>query len=153
VRDAEDNFDVIGHGCNCYCTMGAGIALSVKKKWPDAYAIDKASPFADKGKLGTYTKWKNDDITVLNMYTQWDYKGSDVNADYAAIRSCMKAVKSEYSGAKIGIPLIGAGLAGGEWHIIKKIIEEELQGEDVTVVIWEKSKINWHLKLLETNNV
>jgi len=148
VRDAERDFDVISHGCNCYCTMGAGIAVAVKNKWPQAYAADKASAFADKGKLGTYTQWSNDEITVINMYTQWDYKGSSVNADYDAIRGCMKLLKEEYSGKKIGLPLIGSGLAGGDWNTISGIIEQELGGEDIAIVIWEHSKEPWQLKLL-----
>jgi len=142
IRDAERDFDVIGHGCNCYCTFGAGIALGVKKSYPDAYAVDKASAFADKGKLGTYTEWSNDNITIINMYTQWDYKNSGRSADYDAIRSCMKAMKSEFSGKKIGLPLVGAGLAGGDFDIIEKIIKEELINEDVTIVVWEKDYKN-----------
>ena len=43
VRDAEKDFDVIGHGCNCWCTMGAGIALGVKRKWRRAYDADTAT--------------------------------------------------------------------------------------------------------------
>ena len=153
VRDAERDFDVIGHGCNCWCTMGKGIALDVKKKYPRAYDADRATALGDKDKLGTFTSWENLGLTVLNMYTQWHYAGSDVKADYDAIRNCMKLVKKYHSRKKIGLPLIGAGLAGGSWDIIEKIIEEELVGEDVTVVIWEKSKEPWQLKLLETNNV
>jgi len=149
VRDAERDYDVISHGCNCYCTFGAGIALGVKNKWPDAYAADRASVFADKGKLGTYTQWSNDNITILNMYTQWDYKGKSINADYDAIRSCMKAMKLEFSGNKIGLPLVGAGLAGGDFNIIEKIIKEELVNEDVTIVVWEKTKEQWQLNLLK----
>lgn len=26
----EGEFDVIAHGCNCFCTMGAGIAVAMK---------------------------------------------------------------------------------------------------------------------------
>jgi len=153
VRDAERDFDVMAHGCNCYCTMGAGIALAVKRKYPEAAAVDKASSFADKEKLGTYTKWSNDNITVVNMYTQWDYKGREINADYDAIRNCMKLMKGQFSGKKIGLPLIGAGLAGGDWKLISEIIEQELTGEDVTVVIWENSKESWQLQLLNNSNV
>jgi O-acetyl-ADP-ribose deacetylase (regulator of RNase III) len=142
VRDAERDFDVIAHGCNCYCVFGAGIALTVKRKYPQAYSADKASAFADKGKLGTYTQWSNDNITILNMYTQWDYKGRNINADYDAIRGCMKAMKSEFSGKKIGLPLIGSGLAGGDFYVIEKIISEELLNEDVTIVVWEKDYKN-----------
>ena len=36
--------------------------------------------------------------------------------------------------ADAGLPLIGAGLAGGDWTIIEKIIEEETRGEYVTIV-------------------
>jgi O-acetyl-ADP-ribose deacetylase (regulator of RNase III) len=78
VRDAERDYDVIGHGCNCYCTMGAGIAYGVKMKWPDAYEVDKATPYGDSSKLGNYSKWSNGDITILNMYTQWNYRGTNV---------------------------------------------------------------------------
>lgn len=149
VRDAERDFDVIGHGCNCYCTMGKGIALDIKKKYPRAYDADRATAFGEKMKLGRCSVWNNDDITILNMYTQWDFKGSDIKADYNVIRECMKRVKECYSGKKIGLPLIGAGLANGDWSIISLIITEELLGEDITIIIWENSKEKWQLKLLE----
>jgi hypothetical protein len=35
---------------------------------------------------------------------------------------------------KIGYPLYGSGLAGGSWEIISKIIDEELKGENHTLV-------------------
>ena len=34
------DFDVIVHGCNCFCTMGAGIALQIKHHFPEAYYAD-----------------------------------------------------------------------------------------------------------------
>lgn len=154
VRDAERDYDVIGHGCNCWCTMGAGIALGVKQKWRRAYDADTATAYGDSDKLGTYSSWNNDDITVLNLYTQWNYKGSNgVKADYDAIRNCMILIRDNFSGQKIGLPLIGAGLAGGDWKIIEQIIKEELEGEDVTVVVWERSKVSWEKQLLRKENV
>jgi O-acetyl-ADP-ribose deacetylase (regulator of RNase III) len=51
----------------------------------------------------------------------------------------MKLLKKDFSGKRIGLPQIGAGLAGGDWNIISKIIEDELKGEDVTIVIYEPS--------------
>jgi len=153
VRDAERDFDVIGHGCNCFNNMGAGIAKDVRIQYPGAYKVDVATQMGSKDKLGKYTKWDGENITILNLYTQWKYGNSERNADYDAIRNCMKSIKEDYSGKKIGLPLIGAGLAQGDWGIISKIIEEELIGEDVTIMIWEKSKEPWQLKLLETSNV
>jgi len=46
----------------------------------------------------------------------------------------MRIIKNDFSGKRIGYPLIGAGLAGGNWRIISKIIDEELNGEDHTLV-------------------
>ncbi len=152
IRDAEKDYDVIAHGCNAFCTFGAGIALGVKNKWPEAYAADKRTVYGDSGKLGTYSSWTTPSgLVILNLYTQWQYRGApdDIKADYEAIRKCMKLIKQNFYGQRIGLPLVGAGLAGGDWDVISEIIEEELNGEDVTVVIWEKSKDQWQLDLLE----
>jgi O-acetyl-ADP-ribose deacetylase (regulator of RNase III) len=62
----------------------------------------------------------------------------------------MKLIKDGFSGKKIGLPFIGAGLAGGDWAIISQIIKEELAGEDITVVVWEKSRDKWQLDLLNS---
>ena len=34
-------FDVIIQGCNCFHTMGAGIAKYIKQDFPEAFAADK----------------------------------------------------------------------------------------------------------------
>ncbi len=46
----------------------------------------------------------------------------------------MTEVKLHFSGRRIGYPLIGAGLAKGNWKLISQIIDEELEGEDHTLV-------------------
>ena len=46
-------FDVIVHGCNCMCAMGAGIAKGIKATFPEAYAADCATPRGAREKLGT----------------------------------------------------------------------------------------------------
>jgi O-acetyl-ADP-ribose deacetylase (regulator of RNase III) len=136
-------FDVIIHGCNCFCTMGAGIARAVKDEFPEAFQADQATEKGDRAKLGTFThaavERNGQVITVINAYTQFDYQGKGVLADYGAIRSVFKALKSEFSGSRFGFPLIGAGLAGGDWAVISEIICEELQGEDFTLVEFDRS--------------
>ncbi|MER8782100.1 hypothetical protein NKH60_12735 [Mesorhizobium sp. M1006] len=46
----------------------------------------------------------------------------------------MQAVKGKFAGKRIGYPKIGAGLAGGDWETIASIINDELAGEDHTLV-------------------
>jgi O-acetyl-ADP-ribose deacetylase (regulator of RNase III) len=131
-------FDVIIHGCNCQNTMGAGIAKSIKRAFPDAYKADQATRKGDRKKLGSYSsasvELEGHTLTVVNAYTQFHYGGSGVRADYNAIRKVFALIKQDFSGARIGYPLIGAGLARGDWSLISQIIEEELEGEDHTLV-------------------
>ena len=44
---------------------------------------------------------------------------------------------SEYVKKLMAMPKIGAGLAGGDWEIIERILDDEMRGEYVTVVTWE----------------
>ncbi|MET4074319.1 macro domain-containing protein [Hymenobacter sp. UYCo722] len=135
-------FDVIVHGCNCFCTMGAGIAKTVKQVFPAAYEADAATVVGDKIKLGQYTvatvEAGGKPLAIVNAYTQYQWKGPGRKADYAALRQVFRRVKQEYAGQRIGYPAIGAGLAGGEWSVIAAIIEEELAGEDHVFVEWQK---------------
>jgi O-acetyl-ADP-ribose deacetylase (regulator of RNase III) len=137
-RAMAGEFDVIIHGCNCFCAMGAGIARSIKTEFPEAFQADLATEKGDRSKLGGFSHAtlmrKGHAITVINAYTQFRYSGKGVLADYDAIRSVFKKLKSQFPGKRFGFPLIGAGLAGGEWHVISEIIDQELQGEDFTLV-------------------
>lgn len=131
-------FDVIVHGCNCQCTMGAGIAKSIKSLFPEAYEADCQTQKGNREKLGTISQASVNrggiKLTIVNAYTQFHWRGTGVKADYNAIRSAMRAVKNSCQGQRIGYPLIGAGLAGGDWPTIEEIINEELVGEDHTLV-------------------
>lgn len=133
----EGHFDVIGHGANCFCTMGSGIAPQIKAKYPEAYEVDCKTTSGDINKLGTITHTENTNPIVVNIYSQYDTKGrrqGKIDLDYDALRSGLREVKAKFSGKRIGMPKIGAGLAGGDWNIIEKIIEEEMRGEYVTIV-------------------
>ena len=133
-------FDVIVHGCNCFCIMGAGIAKSIKQVFPQAYAADMKTVKGGKSKLGSYSSSAividDKEFTVINAYTQYHWRGTGNKADYKAIRSVFSLIKKNYAGMRIGYPLIGAGLAGGDWNVISGIIKTELTGEDHTLVLF-----------------
>ena len=135
------DFDVIIHGCNCQNTMGAGIAKSIKKHFPAAYDADLATEKGSRDKLGTYSSatvyCDGRALTIVNAYTQFNWRGRGIKADYDAIRSVFAAIKSDFAGKRIGYPLIGAGLAGGDWDVISEIITEELDGENHTLVEYQ----------------
>lgn len=137
IADAA-SYDVIVHGANCFCTMKSGIAKQVIQHFPEAEQVDKQTTKGERSKLGTITHTLHTTPIVVNAYTQFEYGTDKMNCDYNAVRNCMKELKKKFSGKKIGMPQIGAGLAGGDWNTIKQIIHDELQDEDVTIVYWNK---------------
>lgn len=131
-------FDVIVHGCNCRHTMGGGIARQIKHAFPEAEDADLATEYASREKLGTLSTATvardGRQFFVVNAYTQFEPGAA---ANYDAIRSCFREVKRRFAGMKIGYPRVGAGIGGGDWSVISAIIDEELAGENHTLVEYQ----------------
>lgn len=134
----EGRFDVIVHGCNCFCSMGAGIAHAIQAKFPEALAADLLTIKGDRNKLGFFSSTtvteNGNEFIIVNGYTQFHHSGNPPFVDYDAVESLFARIKKEFTGKRIGYPKIGAGLAGGDWSRIKGIIDRELAGEDHTFV-------------------
>ncbi len=136
----NESFDVILQGCNCHHSWNGGIAKQIKFQIPEAYAVDVDTPYGDKNKLGTISYTKLHPFTVVNCYTQYHSGPNGVYADYDAIKTALEVVKSTFSGKRIGMPRIGAGLAKGDWNLIKSIIQSVFNDpeDDVTIVTWDQ---------------
>lgn len=142
----EGKFDVIAHGCNCHSTMGAGIAPQMAKAFGcDLFEMELWGSTVRK--LGNidykYMFVGEKELAVVNAYTQFNYGRNHADGDakplsYEALTLCMKKINILFSGKHIGLPKIGAGLAGGDWELIKFIIQRELQDCQVTVVNYKK---------------
>lgn len=85
---------------------------------------------------------------IANCITQDFYASDEVHADYDAIKIAMGklnnfAIKQEVP--NVAMPLIGAGLAGGDWDIISKIIEREFATVQPVVYVYDEK----HMHLLD----
>lgn len=146
----DGQFDVIVHGCNCFCTMGSGIAGQVREQIPDAYSVDQYTVRGDYNKLGTYTKAQHEfkngaRIAVVNAYTQYDFnRGGDNNDmfEYSSFALILQKLAHEYPRSRMGFPYIGMGLAGGDQETIIGMLEDFAQalsrtGGTVTLVEYQ----------------
>lgn len=171
----KGEFDVVTHGCNCQCVMGAGIAPKMANAFGcNHFRMEGHIYKGDINKLGNidfqtvmllkdksynvvanplspiksfHFSWKDmphvKDIVIVNSYTQFNYgknhvDGIDKPLDYEALRLCLRKINVKFRNKHIGLPKIGCGLAGGSWDEVKKIIKEELQDCQITVVIYDK---------------
>ncbi len=134
-------FDVMVHGCNCFHTMGAGIARQIKSNYPDAFKADLDTVKGDRAKLGTYSvcKIKSSNRFIVNAYTQYLY-GRGLQVDYDAVKQVFELIDRDFQGKVIGIPQIGAGLAGGDWAKIRDIIESVTTNNHIILVMYRANK-------------
>ena len=132
--DMNDNVEsYYAHGCNCYTRQGSGIAGQLRK-FPQIYAADISNELEPTEKLGNYTSaLVGDTVTVFNLYTQLS-PGPDVR--YEAIRKAFRKI-NKMNIKKLIIPKIGAGIAGGDWRVIREIINNETPNTDIIVVEWD----------------
>ena len=111
----NNEFDIIIHGCNCFNTMGAGIAAQIAQQFPDARMADDETVRGDVGKLGSYTVGMHGRLVILNCYTQYgtSTEGRDV-FEYLAFERVLDKITARFGKWRIGLPMIGMGLAGGD---------------------------------------
>jgi ribA/ribD-fused uncharacterized protein len=138
-------FDVIIHGCNAFHTMGAGIARHIKTNFPEAFDADKKTGYGDKNKLGNFSEatiTRNENtFVVINAYTQFNYGGGVDNFEYDSFPSLLQSIKAKYGDKRIGVPLIGCGLAGGDEQRIVQMIKDNFEGVDYKLVEIDTNRI------------
>jgi len=130
----QGKFDIIAQGCNCFCKQGKGLAKQIKEIFPEAYQADLETKKGDKEKMGNFSfamiSLPKKTIIVANLYTQYFWgeanpeKGETQKERYQAIEESLLQLNSKFPNKKIGLPYIGAGLAGGNWNIISKTINQ-----------------------------
>lgn len=136
-------FDTIMHGCNCFHTMGAGIAATIARNFPHARKADEETKLGDISKLGYYSVGYAtpalglDTLDIVNLYTQYR---PGPHAEYLAIisslRSCIENERPR-GNDRIGIPWIGAGIGGLEIDIVKDIIEDICREYSIDITMVE----------------
>jgi len=145
---------ILMHGCNAQGVMGSGVAATIRVRVPFAYNDYKAHYDKHGLHTGDIVvAYGKDTISgvervVVNAITQ-EFYGRDPNVvyvDYEGIRAAVAAINYELAESDeaeeeaqwvftaeqcdgeyptIALPLIGAGLANGDWGKIASIIEEE----------------------------
>lgn len=155
-------FNVIVHGCNCFCKMKRGLAPQMADAFGcNNYNLEGENYMADMNKLGnldfqvrdiTYDgrvlsvkDIHNRDIVkrvlvIVNAYTQYDWDTKTKPLDYEALALYLRKINYNFEGKRIGLPQIGCHLAGGEWSIVKSMIQKELKDMKKVTIVNYKSE-------------
>lgn len=140
---------ILAHGANIEGVMGAGVAKTLREKFPKNYNAYKF--FCENG-LAVAGEWyaNNDDnpgeLIVLNLFTQ-DKPGR--NARYEWVAQSLLNFADFYSeqsfgfGKTIALPEIGSGIGGLEWDKVEEILHVvEFIYPDIEFEVWHYAVSN-----------
>jgi O-acetyl-ADP-ribose deacetylase (regulator of RNase III) len=168
---------ILMHGANAQGVMGSGVAATIRVRVPFAYDEYRAHYERRGLKTGDIVTASGvDTITgverfVVNAITQ-EFYGRDPNViyvDYEGVRAAVAAINYElaerdesmhdewtFTDAQmddgvptIALPLIGAGLANGDWGKIAAIIEDESYAFQPLVYVRNEDELKRALHAVE----
>lgn len=134
-----DELHFIIHGCNAQGRMGTGFAKELRERFPDAYKAynDAYVNNNNRLELGTVINHPvHSSLVICNAITQqfYGYDGKKY-VSYDAIDTIFEELNKTaktvldlklVDSVHFHFPKIGAGLAGGDWEIIEKIIDSRV---------------------------
>jgi hypothetical protein len=118
--------------------MGSGLAKQIKDKYPRVYSEYKEIMGAGtlKRRLGKCQIVKvSSTLYVANLFGQLNYGGGGIeHTDYTALAMALSSLSKwrnkvfkNKEDMPIYLPLnLGCGLAGGDWKIVRGIIEDTI---------------------------
>ena len=120
-------FDIIVQGCNCFNTMGGGIAREIRERYPVVASVDMETVHGDYNKLGNWTECdagENNRFTIINAYTQYNMSSGEDVFEYIAFQLILQKLVHMYPSGDFGFPYIGMGLAMGDKNLIIQMLED-----------------------------
>ena len=133
----------LAHGCNCMGSMGKGIAVGFRDRYPEMYREFRWRCKTDPRKFnpGDCMLWKDETHPwVFNLATQLRYKGATFEAIEASLSSMRKQADTE-GVRSIAMPKIGAGYGGLDWDRVKEVIEKVFADWKGTLYVYEDFKL------------
>ena len=134
------------HGCNAQGVMGSGVAAIIRQQFPQAYyGYRDLWSVGTQSTVGDIQFFPAHDKVIINAITQEFYGGAGLRwCSYDGIAEALSQIDTELEKqgiTEVAMPMIGAGLAGGDWNVIEKIIESEMKMVQPVVYMLEDLRI------------
>lgn len=118
---------IVCHQVNMRGVMGAGLALQIRQKWPDAYTeyVNYCRKGCELGDIIFSNVSK--DVTIAHLFGQNNFGKNGCMTNYSVYPKMLKLVDAHASSLneRVYIPHgMGCGLGGGDWSIMLPLIEE-----------------------------
>lgn len=147
TRPAGKGKKLVVHVCNDLGLWGRGFVLAISRRWSapeESYRRWHGSRDGSFGLGRIQVVQVEDDLYVVNMVAQSGIAGRRGGPEvgppiqYADLKVCLTSVANlaKTLGASVHMPRIGAGLGGGDWSVVEKIITECLVNAGVSTTVY-----------------
>jgi len=141
--------DMIGHQVNCQGVMGSGIAYQIANKYPkvhDEYC-KKVIANTKAGNMGTVLLGEcqicdSGNKKIVNLFGQDHFNAPGINTrktNYDALSTALYHMYyyAHNNGLSVALPFkLGSDRGGGDWEIIRAIIDEYMEIFQVPTTIY-----------------
>jgi O-acetyl-ADP-ribose deacetylase (regulator of RNase III) len=116
---------ILIHGTNAQGKFASGVAGQIRTRYPEAYTAYMKTYVTDGLQLGLIIPAISGEKLILNAITQEFYGyNNQTYVNYPALISIFNQLNKIFNkDDRIAMPMIGAGLGGGDWNRIEEIIE------------------------------
>lgn len=145
----ESEAKYLCHQCNCVTTSYSGLAKFIFQKYPysDIYSMrenvkDLPIPGQEPGNIIICGDGENNRY-IINMIAQFypgyaKFKYDTIDDRIKYFKRCLSEIKKINNLESIAFPYkIGCGLAGGEWDIYEKMIDDFASDVNANVYIYK----------------
>lgn len=135
----NDTAEALVNAVNTKGVMGKGIALAFRNKYPDMYTAYRHQCLRGlviPGKVYYYRLPTGTTRYIVNFPTKRSWRNpADIDYIISGLDSLATFITA--SGIKtIAIPMLGCGLGGLNWVVVRALIETKLQHLDVTIHLY-----------------
>lgn len=137
--------DIICHQTNCIGIMGGGVALQIRRMFPNVYEEyvklcqqHKVHPSELLGQV-QFCNAPNGKV-IANCFGQNSTSGLSVLTNYAALEEALYTVSKFASSRKLSVAIpynIGCGIAGGDWSTVEEIINRLFGDSDIECTLYK----------------
>lgn len=133
--------NIIGHQVNCQGTMNAGLAAKIRNKYPIVFERYKQLVNMHNSNkeilLGTTQVIKvQENKYVANLFGQLNYGKYQRQTSYDHLYQALETLKGKAKKHNLTVALphgLGCGLAGGDWDIVRNLIDKAFADYEVTI--------------------
>ena len=137
--------DTIAHGVAPNDHFNQGLALSLRKQYPQMYKDFRHGMHVKHTKEGGIVTWSGEDAPrIVHLLTQEHAKGDNAHPGKAKTSYVNKALRelrewADGAGvATVALPRLATGVGGLGWDEVKPLIEQHLGDASFDVVVYSE---------------